>query len=237
MTGASRGLGAGIARSLAGAGWTVAAGYRERADDAAAVAAACGDACFALRIDVSDAGSVRGAFAEVRERAGEPLAVVNNAGIADERPFEELGDDAWMRMLDVNLLGAVRCAREAIGAMRAAGFGRIVNVSSIGGQWGGRNQVHYAAAKAALINFTRSLSNLYAADGVTANALAPGLIATDMSAAELDTEAGRAKVANIPCGRLGTTDEVGAAVAYLCSDEAAYVTGQTLNLNGGMYAG
>ena len=96
------------------------------------------------------------------------------------------------------------------------------------------NQLHYAAAKAALINFTRSIAKLHSKDGVTSNAIAPGLVATDMSAAELDTEAGAEKVRNIPAGRLGTSEEVGAAVRYLLSDEAGYVTGQTLNLNGGM---
>ena len=114
------------------------------------------------------------------------------------------------------------------------GFGRIVNISSIGGQWGGQNQVHYAAAKAALINFTRSMARMYSKDGVTTNAIAPGLVATDMSRAELETEAGRAKLAAIPSGRLGEVAEIGAAVVYLCSGQAGYVTGQTLNLNGGM---
>ena len=138
-------------------------------------------------------------------------------------------------MLDVNLLGSVRCARRVLPQQLERGWGRIVNISSIGGQWGGMNQLHYAAAKAAMINFTRSLAKLYSGQGVTANAIAPGLVATDMSAGELDTEAGKAKVAGIPAGRLGTVDEVGATVAFLASDGAAYVTGQTLNLNGGMY--
>jgi acetoacetyl-CoA reductase/3-oxoacyl-[acyl-carrier protein] reductase len=129
----------------------------------------------------------------------------------------------------------VRLARAVLPGMLARGFGRIVNVSSVGGQWGGRNQVHYAASKAALINFTRSLSNLYAAKGVTANAIAPGLIATEMSAAELASDAGRAKAARIPLGRLGRVEEVGATAAFLCSDEAGYVSGETFNLNGGMH--
>jgi acetoacetyl-CoA reductase/3-oxoacyl-[acyl-carrier protein] reductase len=113
-------------------------------------------------------------------------------------------------------------------------FGRIVNLSSIGGQWGGMNQLHYAASKAALISLTHSIAKLHSKDGVTCNAIAPGLIATEMSANELDTAAGSAKVAGIPAGRLGTREEVGAAVVYLASDSAGYVTGQTLNLNGGM---
>jgi len=138
-------------------------------------------------------------------------------------------------MLDVNLVGAVRCARRALPQQLERGWGRIVNISSIGGQWGGMNQLHYAAAKAGMINFTRSLAKLYSGQGITSNAIAPGLVATDMSAAELDSEAGQAKVAGIPAGRLGTVEEVGETVAFLASDGAAYLTGQTLNLNGGMY--
>jgi acetoacetyl-CoA reductase/3-oxoacyl-[acyl-carrier protein] reductase len=233
VTGASRGLGAGIARALAVGGFRVAVSYRERADEAAAVAADVGG--IAVELDLAEPASVAAAFSRVREELGAPAVLVNNAAIAQEKPFLELTDADWERMLSVNLLGAVRCTREALPAMLEAGWGRVVNVSSIGGQWGGVNQVHYAASKAALINFTRSLARLYSAQGVTANALAPGLVATEMSAPELGTEAGRAKVAGIPAGRLGEVSEVGEAVRFLCSGGAGYVTGQTLNLNGGMY--
>jgi NAD(P)-dependent dehydrogenase (short-subunit alcohol dehydrogenase family) len=185
--------------------------------------------------DQADDASVQAAVARAAEALGPVELLVNNAAMSQERPFLELLDGDWERMLDVNLLGPVRCARAVLPGMLARGFGRIVNVSSIGGQWGGRKQVHYAASKAALINFTRSLSNLYAAQGVTANAIAPGLVATEMSAPELATAAGKEKVKGIPLGRLGTVDEVGATAAFLCSDEAAYVSGETFNLNGGMY--
>jgi len=236
VTGGSRGLGAGIARALMEAGYRVAVGYRVEAARAEAIVAGSETAC-AVPIDLADPDAVRTAFAHARDAVGDVDVLVNNAGIAQEKPFGELTDADWERMLSVNLLGAVRCVREVVDGMRARGFGRIVNVSSIGGQQGGLNQVHYAAAKAALINFTHSLARLYSRDGITANALAPGLIATDMSAAELATEAGRAKVAGIPAGRLGTVEEVGAAVRYLASEGAGYVTGQTLNLNGGMLVG
>ena len=114
-------------------------------------------------------------------------------------------------------------------------WGRIINISSIGGQWGGFNQVHYAASKAALINFTQSIAKIYSEHEITSNAISPGLIATDMTEAELKTGAGKNKVKGIPCKRLGTVNDVGSAVVYLASDGASYVTGQTLNLNGGMY--
>ena len=195
VTGGSRGIGAGICRVLQEAGHRVAVGYQEQAAAAESVADARG---MAVQLDVSDGDSVRAAIRRVREALGEVEVLVNNAGIAQEVPFPELTDDDWERMLSVNLLGAVRCVRAALPAMRAVGWGRIVNISSIGGQLGGVNQVHYAAAKAAWINFTRSIARLYSSEGITSNAIAPGLIATEMSAAELDTPAGVERVRGIP---------------------------------------
>lgn len=232
VTGGHRGIGAGIARALLDAGHAVAVTYRDREAEAARFASQ--HDCVALRLDQADADSVERAIWACEERLGPVDVLVNNAATAQERPFLELTDEDWERMLSVNLLGPVRLARRVLPTMLERGFGRIVNVSSIGGQWGGRNQLHYAASKAALINFTNSLANLYSSAGVAAFALAPGLIATEMSAGELDTTAGRAKVAGIPAGRLGTVEEAGALVAFLASDASAYLTGQTFNLNGGM---
>jgi acetoacetyl-CoA reductase/3-oxoacyl-[acyl-carrier protein] reductase len=118
--------------------------------------------------------------------------------------------------------------------MRANGWGRIINITSIGGQWGGMRQVHYAAAKAGLINLTHSLARLYSGDGITANAISPGLVATGMIGKELKSKAGKQKVAQIPAGRIARPEEIAAGIVYLASDAAAYVTGQTLNINGGM---
>ena len=233
VTGGSRGLGAGIARELILRGYNVAVGYRERAAEAKEIAGAL-DRTMTVQIDVANPDSVAAAFDAVTAELGPVDILVNNAGIAQEKPFLELSDAEWEAMLSVNLLGAVRTIRRALPDMRARGFGRIVNLSSIGGQWGGMNQLHYAASKAALISLTHSIAKLYSGEGITSNAIAPGLIETAMSSNELETEAGRQKVAGIPAGRLGTPEEVGAAVAYLVSSEAGYVTGQTLNLNGGM---
>jgi NAD(P)-dependent dehydrogenase (short-subunit alcohol dehydrogenase family) len=234
VTGASRGIGAGIAAALAGAGYRVAAGF-ERSEERAVELASRHPGMLPLQIDIGDAASVDAAFRRVREELGPVEVLVNNAAIAQEKPFLDLTDDDWRRMLEVNLLGAVRTTRAVLSDMIAGGFGRIVNVSSIGGQWGGVNQLHYAASKAALINLTRSIAKSFAGQGITCNAISPGLIATEMSAAEIDSEEGRAKVVGIPCGRLGTVEEAGAAVRYLVSEDAGYVTGQTVNLNGGMY--
>lgn len=213
-------------------------GYREREDAAREVVGGiegAGGVALGVALDVGAPESVDAAIGIVERDLGPVAALVNNAGIAQEAPFEELTDADWERMLSVNLLGAVRCVRAVLPGMLERNWGRLVQISSIGGQWGGRNQVHYAASKAALINFTRSMSNLYAERGVTSNAIAPGLVATEMSGAELGTEAGKTKVRGIPLGRLGTVDEIGATAAYLCSDDAAYVSGQTFNANGGMY--
>jgi len=234
VTGGGRGIGAGIVRALDEAGFAVAVGYRERVELARDVAGSCRRAC-AVRVELGDPLSVTAALETVESELGPIDVLVNNAGIAQEKPFLELTEEDWQEMFSVNLFGAVRCIRGVLPGMLERGWGRIVNLSSIGGQWGGVNQLHYAGAKAALINLTRSLAKLYSEQGVTANAIAPGLVATDMSAAELASNAGQTKVAGIPAGRLGTSDEIGAAVAYLASDAAAYMTGQTLNLNGGMY--
>jgi acetoacetyl-CoA reductase/3-oxoacyl-[acyl-carrier protein] reductase len=140
-------------------------------------------------------------------------------------------------MMAVNLRGPFICVQECLPDMIECGWGRIINITSIGGQWGGFNQVHYAASKAGLINLTRSLAKLYSGSGVTTNAVAIGLVQTDMSAAELATEAGQEKVKAIPRGRLGTLQDIADTVAFLASDQADYITGQTINLNGGMYFG
>ena len=160
--------------------------------------------------------------------------LVNNAGMIQEKPFEDLEVEDWDRMHAVNLRGPFLCSQQVLGPMRARGFGRIVNLGSIGGQWGGTRQVHYAAAKAGLIGLTRSLARLGADRGVTVNAVAPGLVQTEMIADELADPAGRAKLAAIPLGRVATPEEIAGAVVFLTSEEAAYLTGQTLSVNGGM---
>lgn len=238
VTGGSRGIGRGIAVALAGAGAKVALTYRAEAKRASAVCdeiRSKGGVAEAIAMQLADRASIAAAFARVRERFGAPDILVNNAAISQDKPFESITDEDWDRMLSVNLGGPFRCSQIALAAMIEKRWGRIVNVGSIGGQWGGFNQVHYAAAKAGLINLTRSIAKLHSKDGVTANCISPGLVATDMSAAELATDAGREKARNIPAQRLGTVEEVGAAAVFLASDAAGYVTGQTINLNGGMY--
>ena len=240
VTGASRGIGTGVARALAADGFAVAVGFHGRESEAARVADAIvarGGTAVPVRVAVEDRASVAAAVTTVRCRLGPPTILVNNAAVSHEVPFETITDVDWDRVLAVNLRGAFVCVQETLPDMLAAGWGRIVNVASVGGQTGGVNQVHYAAAKAGLISLTRSLARLYGGRGITANAVAPGLVPTDMSAHELTSDAGRRKVAALPIARPGTVEEVAAAVVFLVGDGAAYVTGQTVNVNGGAYLG
>lgn len=237
VTGASRGIGKAIAEVLLADGHKVACGYRANKAGADALARRFAEA-FPVSIDVADRASARTALAAIAERYGRsPEILVNNAAIADEKPFETISDEDWDLMLRTNLRGPFMLVQECLAGMTARRFGRIVNIVSIGGQWGGMRQVHYAAAKAGLINFTQSMAKLYSKDGITSNAVSPGLVATDMAEAELNSESGRAKAAQIPIGRIARSEEIAAAVAFLCSDGAAYITGQTINVNGGMYSG
>ena len=240
VTGAARGIGRGIAEALAADGMAVAVGYHTGADNARGVVAgirAAGGRALPVALDIEDRASVRAALAAIRAAFGAVDVLVNNAAIAQEKPFETITDQDWSRMLAVNLQGPFICAQEALPEMLAKGWGRIINITSIGGQWGGFNQVHYAAAKAGLINFTRSLAKIYGGRGIATNAVSPGLVATDMTAGELATEVGRHKLTQIPAGRTGSVDEVAAVVAFLASEQASYVLGQTINVNGGQYFG
>jgi NAD(P)-dependent dehydrogenase (short-subunit alcohol dehydrogenase family) len=234
VTGASRGIGKGIAEALAKANYLVAAGYNSTpiANDKNVNGA---PSYLPVHIDVSSEQSVELALKYVEEHIGKVDVLINNAGIAQPKQFMELTDADWEAMLSVNLLGAVRCTRRVLPGMLEKKEGRIVNISSIGGQWGGMYQVHYAAAKAGLINFTKSMAKLYSGQGITSNAVAPGLIETEMIALEMKEKSALGRVEGIPIARLGTVHEVAAAVLFLCSSDSSYVTGQTINVNGGMY--
>jgi acetoacetyl-CoA reductase/3-oxoacyl-[acyl-carrier protein] reductase len=237
LTGASRGIGASIADFFLTAGYRTAIGYCHHPGKTEQLAVDFPTA-FPIRIDIADRASIQSAFAMVKKKFGAPVDIlINNAAIAQEKPFDELTDSDWDKMMAVNLRGPFACAQETLPNMLERKWGRIVNIVSIGGQWGGVNQVHYAAAKAGLINLTRSLAKLYSKNGITTNAVSPGLVETDMTRRELSSEAGRDKADAIPAGRIGLAEEVASAVGFLCSEAAAYITGQTINVNGGMYFG
>ncbi len=237
VTGGSRGIGKGIAQALGRAGATVVITYNSNKALAVELVETLidgGVTAHCLRLCVEDRGSVRDAVAEINKGFGQIDILVNNAAISQEKPFEMITDSDWDSMLAVNLRGPFACTQEVLPGMRKQGFGRIINITSIGGQWGGFNQVHYAASKAALISFTHSMAKIYSKDGITSNAVAPGLVASDMSAAELLTEAGAEKLKGIPVGRIASVEEIAAVVVFLAGNNAGYITGQTINVNGGM---
>lgn len=236
VTGASRGIGKGIAISLAKVGLDVAIGYQVNQALAREVADKC---CgFDVRVDISSRNAIREAILLTEKHFDRSIDVlVNNAATAQEKPFAQITDEDWDTMLAVNLRSAFAFSQEVIPAMQKDQWGRIINITSIGGQWGGFNQVHYAASKAGLISLTNSLARIYSGEGITTNAVAPGLVATEMSGNELESNAGKEKVKNIPVGRIATVPEVSEVVAFLASDAASYITGQTINVNGGMYFG
>lgn len=234
VTGASRGIGRAIAEAFIDAGYMVAVGYNVSSDTAHEVVSGR-DNALAVRVNIASRESIRCALGRCRDYFGAPVGVlVNNAAIAQEKPFFELTDEDWDTMLSVNLRSNFVFAQEVLPEMLRGNWGRIINISSIGGQWGGFNQVHYAAAKAGQINLTRSLAKLFSSQGIATNAVAIGLARTDMSAREIDCKDSVAKIQGIPSGRLASKGEIAATCLFLASDDAAYITGQTINVNGGM---
>lgn len=240
VTGGSRGIGAAIAQALANQGLPVVIGYRLQAAAAQDVAERirrAGGEAMTCHIDLADRKSMQRAFARTEANFGNLDILVNNAAMAQEKPFLTITDEDWDAMLATNLRGPFACAQEVLPGMIERGWGRIVNIVSVGGQWGGINQIHYASAKAGLIGLTRSLAKTFSHHGITVNAVSPGLVATDMAGAELTSSAGQEKVRQIPAGRVGTADEIATAVAFLVGPGSDYISGQTINVNGGMYFG
>jgi 3-oxoacyl-[acyl-carrier protein] reductase len=238
VTGASRGVGEAIALALAGAGASVVVNYRTRRPAADGVVRAITDSggrALALRGDVTERAQVRAVVEGTVEAFGGLDILVNNAGLLQQKPFAEITDEDWEQVLAVNLKGVFLCAQEALASLRESEGGRIVNVASSGGQLGGPLAPHYSAAKAGTIALTRSLARLLAPD-VAVNCIAPGLIDTEMTQAEIASEAGIEKLRQIPLGRAGTAKEVAASALFLAAS-APYVTGHTLNVNGGLYLG
>lgn len=240
VTGGSRGIGREIAISLSKAGATIALTYNINqilAEQVVNEIVASGGKAIAIKMKVEDRFNVKQSISKIIDYFGPISILVNNAAIAQEKPFDTIIDDDWDNMMAVNLRGPFICCQEVLSGMEKQRWGRIINISSIGGQWGGLNQVHYAAAKAGLINLTKSIAKIYSRYGVTSNAVSPGLVNTDMSQNELVTDAGKEKVINIPIGRIATAEEIANVVVFLASEEASYITGQTINVNGGMYFG
>jgi 3-oxoacyl-[acyl-carrier protein] reductase len=233
VTGASRGIGRAVALALADEGATVAVNYARSSEAAQAVAdeiAQAGGSAIALAADVSQAEQVEALLSQLRQQYGRLDVLVNNAGITRDGLMLRMKPQDWQAVLDLNLTGAFLCTQAASKIMLKQRSGRIVNIASVAGEMGNPGQANYSAAKAGLIGLTKTVAREMAERGVTANAVAPGFIATDMTR-DLDSEQ---ILSQIPLGRYGQPEEVAGAVRFLAADPAAaYITGQTLNVDGG----
>lgn len=232
VTGASGGIGGAIATALHAQGAKVALSGT-RIAPLEELAGRLGERTHIVTANLADRADVDRLFADAEAALGQVDILVNNAGITRDGPFVRMKDEDWDKVIEVNLTSGVRLARAAVKGMMKRRFGRVIGITSIVGVTGNPGQENYAAAKAGMIGMTKALAAEVATRGITANCVAPGFIETAMTDA-LNDKQKEGTLANVPMGRLGTSDEIAAACVYLASREAAYVTGQTLHVNGGM---
>ncbi|WP_105902374.1 3-oxoacyl-ACP reductase FabG [Vibrio gangliei] len=233
VTGASRGIGRAIAELLVERGATVV-GTATSESGAQAISDYLGSNGKGLALNVTDADSVAATIKTITDEFGGIDILVNNAGITRDNLLMRMKDDEWQDIMDTNLTSIFRLSKAVLRGMMKKRHGRIVNVGSIVGTMGNAGQANYAAAKAGVIGFTKSMAREVASRGVTVNTVAPGFIETDMTKA-LNDDQRAVTLSQVPAGRLGDPREIASAVAFLASDEAAYITGETLHVNGGMY--
>ncbi len=236
VTGASRGIGKAIALALAQQGFTVigTATTDAGADSISAYLKENGNAGAGMALDVSSDESVSQLMQAVEQQFASPAVLVNNAGITRDNLFMRMKDEEWHSVIETNLNSMYRLCKACIKSMTRARWGRIINISSVVGSSGNPGQANYAASKAGIEGFTRALAKEIGSRSITVNAVAPGFIETDMTR-ELSDQQAEAMLSQIPLGRLGQPAEIASVVAFLASDEAAYITGETLHVNGGMY--
>ena len=232
ITGASGGIGGSIARALYAQGAKVALSGT-RIDPLKALADDLGDRAFIVPCNLSDVDSVKALPQTASEEMGGIDILVNNAGITKDNLFMRMSDDDWHQVINVNLTSTMHLMKSVMRTMMKKRFGRIINITSIVGVTGNAGQVNYAASKAGMIGMTKSFAQEIATRGITANCIAPGFIETAMTA-ELPENVIKNMLDAIPQGRMGQADEIAASVAFLASNEASYITGQTLHVNGGM---
>ena len=239
VTGASRGIGRGIASQLCEAGaYVVGTATTSRGADAI-TEALCGlrsEGGVGKVLDVSEPESVQALLSELRTEPGSPQILVNNAGIVADNLFLRMKEEEWMRVLNTDLASVYRMSKGCLKGMIRARWGRIINITSVVGATGNPGQANYAAAKAGIVGLSKSLAQEIGSRGITVNNVAPGFITTDMTDA-LSQEQKTALLQNIPLQRLGAPDDIAAAVLFLASEGAGYITGHTLHVNGGMYMG
>ncbi|MCR9269228.1 MAG: acetoacetyl-CoA reductase [Hyphomonadaceae bacterium] len=232
VTGGTRGIGQAISAGLKQAGYKVAANYGGNEDAAKACEEALGVRCF--KFDVSDYDAVGAGITDIESELGPIEVVVNNAGITWDGPFHKMTQEQWQKVISVDLDSAFNVTRQVWEGMRERGFGRVINISSINGQKGQFGQVNYSAAKAGLIGFTKALAQEGAKKGITVNVVCPGYIDTEMVRAVPENVL-ESIISTIPVGRLGKAEEIASMCTYLASDEAAFITGATMTVNGAQY--
>jgi 3-oxoacyl-[acyl-carrier protein] reductase len=236
VTGASRGIGQAIADALGDEGCIVI-GTATSDGGAEAISAHFGEKGIqgeGMKLDVTDADSVDAVVKAINDKYGTPTILVNNAGITRDNLLMRMKEDEWQAIMDTNLTSVYRVSKACLRGMMKAKFGRIINIASVVGASGNAGQTNYSAAKAGIFGFTKSLAQEVGSRGITVNSVAPGFIDTDMTR-DLPEEQRQALLSAIPLARLGQPAEIAAVVAFLASDGAAYVTGETLHVNGGMY--
>jgi acetoacetyl-CoA reductase/3-oxoacyl-[acyl-carrier protein] reductase len=237
VTGASRGIGEAIAIEMAKEGAKVVVNYvnnKNKADIVVNKIKDSGGTVVAIKADISIRDQVKKMINTTIKKFGSIDILVNNAGILQQKHFETITDEEWDRMFQVNMKGSFICSQECVSIMAKNNFGRIINISSIGGQWGGNLAVHYSATKAGIISLTRSLARIYSKDGINTNCITPGLVSTEMIEGELSSSEGKEKLKNIPIERIAEPDEIAKIAVFLASEDSSYITGQTINANGGM---
>lgn len=232
VTGGTRGIGASISRALMDAGYKVAATYHGNDEAAQKFKSETGADVF--KFDVSDFNACAQGVADIENTLGPITVLVNNAGITRDGMLHKMPEDAWLAVMQTNLNSCFNMCRHVVPGMRDRNFGRIINISSINGQKGQLGQANYAAAKAGMIGFTKALALEGASKGITANAVCPGYIATEMTGA-MKQEVLDGIVRSIPMARMGKPEEIAGTVAFLASDAAAFITGATISANGGQY--
>lgn len=232
VTGGTRGIGLAISEAFKAKGYAVAANYGGNDEAAKACEEATGVQCY--KFDVSDYDAVGAGIAQIEADLGPVDVVVNNAGITWDGPFHRMSKEQWDKVIDVDLSSAFNVTRQVWEGMRERGYGRIVNISSINGQKGQFGQVNYSAAKAGLIGFSKALAQEGAKKGITVNTVCPGYIDTDMVRAVPENVL-ESIISTIPAGRLGKAEEIAAMCTYLASDDAAFINGATMSVNGAQY--
>tara|TARA_Y100000766_G_C18912620_1_gene609176 strand:- start:653 stop:1378 length:726 start_codon:yes stop_codon:yes gene_type:complete len=232
ITGGTQGIGKAIVEKLIDQDYKVVIGFmsqKTKANDMVKNIDSLNGEAVAMHCDISSRSSIQ----EVVAKINHIDILINNAGISQSKDFLDITDEDWNQMININLRGAFICSQEVIPSMLKRNWGRIINITSIGGQWGGINQVHYASSKAGLTGLSMSLARLYSGKGITSNSISPGIIETEMTS-WIKNEDKQILTQDIPVGRFGLVEEVAEVVSFLASDASGYITGQTINVNGGM---